>query len=83
MSPLPKIGAKYQFLILNISDNIQSTSLKMSDVVGMFTSKGNIHGGFHLMVDVPSTSTYLSTNRCWTRAMGGEQGTHIGGGSLI
>ena len=55
----------------------------MSDVVGMFTSKGNIRGRVHFMVDVPCTSTNLTTNRCWTRAMGGEQETHIGEGSLI
>ena len=55
----------------------------MSDVVGMFTSKGNIRGGVHFMVDVHGTSTNLTTNRCWARAMGGEQGTHIGDGILI
>ena len=35
------------------------------------------------LVDVDTTSAKIITNRCWTRAMGGEQETHIGNCSLI
>ena len=45
----------------------------MSDVVGMFASKGNSRGVVHFTVDIYGTSTNLTTNCCWTRAMGDEQ----------
>ena len=51
--------------------------------VGRILPPGVIFWGAPLLVEVDTTSTKLTTNRCWTRAMGGEQETHIGGFSLI
>ena len=51
--------------------------------VGRILPPGVIFWGAPLLVEVDTTSTELTTNRCWTRAMGGEQETHIGGFSLI
>uniref|UniRef100_M4BAV6 Uncharacterized protein n=1 Tax=Hyaloperonospora arabidopsidis (strain Emoy2) TaxID=559515 RepID=M4BAV6_HYAAE len=44
---------------------------------------GVIFWGAPRLVGIDTTSTKLTTNRCWTRAMGGEQETHTGGFSLI
>ena len=51
--------------------------------VGRILPPGVILRGAPLLVEVDTTSTKLTTNRCWTRAMGGEQETHVGGFSLM
>ena len=51
--------------------------------VGRILPPGVIFWGAPLLVEVDTTSTKLTTNRCWTRAMGGERETHIGDCSLI
>ena len=51
--------------------------------VGRILPLGVIFWGAPLLVEVDTTSTKSTTNRCWTRAMGGEQEIHIGGFSLI
>ena len=52
-------------------------------ILAEYYLRGVIFWGAPLFVEVDTKSTKLTTNRCWTRAMGGEQETHIGGFSLI
>ena len=73
----------YQFLNIIYLDNIQSTLLEKRWWRRNITPEGHILWVLHLLIDVHGTSIKLTTNRCWTRAMGGEQETHIGDCSLI